>query len=88
METKYTDIISYDKVIPKWDGPLIQYDCCPCKMRERDTYTGRMSCGSGGKEGSDVCTSRGLQAAPKYKIKAWNRFSLGVFRECMALPTP
>ena len=27
-------VISQDEIILEWDGPLIQYDCCPYKKGE------------------------------------------------------
>lgn len=41
------DIVSEDKVILKYGGPLIQYDLCPYKkgkFEHEQAYTGRVPC--------------------------------------------
>lgn len=48
----------------------MQDDWCLYKKRQRDMHTGRIPL-HGGRVWNDVCTSHGLQATPKYKIKRY-----------------
>lgn len=59
------DVIGRDDIIPGEGGPLIPYDRCPGKRRDKPCVQERGPCGHGGRDRSGAAASQELPASPR-----------------------